>query len=579
MAKKGSRNATTPSPKFYPKSWEGVNSKTWQSQTGMWAARHHHICSYLAMFPPSLPHYFIRRFTKPENTILDPFCGRGTTPVAAASLNRIGIGNDLNPLAIALTRGKLSNPSLDDVLVRLDELELGYDSSEWKYFSGVPNKIRMIFNVNTLRQLMYMKRELDWSKPGIDSFITAVLLGALHGSSEGFLSVSMPNTFSMSWNYVKKFIKDKKLKKPDRDVFKVLRKRIERTLGEGKLLGKGKVFESDVRNLGEHVDPCTVDLLFTSPPYLKVIKYGLYNWIRLWYLDCNHEKVDSRLDDTHALKDYRNFMEDTLKVALPLIEPKKGFACWVIGDVGELNLAWEIWKVAESITIQDPKRGELKWKLLAIIDDEIPPEEKTTKMWKTLVHKVVRFDHDGVIVDVVAESTDAKEAQNILEMTEEIDDTSLNIITEKTNDKSGKATPIDRILIIAPEGSKPKSYVKDSNMTWKERTGRYSRRTTMIRRKILQDALDEVEQLKKIEILASIISHGKGGLEVDHFSDGSTVTKKGLEIPLPRKITKKLLLEKLLNHVGEELKERDYIEGGTVTTDALIRIYRGLLLQ
>ena len=32
----------------------------------------------------------------------------------------------------------------------------------------------------------------------------------------------------------------------------------------------------------------------------------------------------------------------------------------------------------------------------------------------------------------------------------------LRIRTEKTNDKSGKATPTDRILIIAPESANPK---------------------------------------------------------------------------------------------------------------------------
>ena len=36
-------------------------------------------------------------------------------------------------------------------------------------------------------------------------------MGAMHGSSSGFLSVEMPNTFSMSWEYVKKYIKEKEL--------------------------------------------------------------------------------------------------------------------------------------------------------------------------------------------------------------------------------------------------------------------------------------------------------------------------------------------------------------------------------
>ena len=39
-------------------------------------------------------------------------------------------------------------------------------------------------------------------------------------------------------------------------------------------------------------------------------------------------------------------------------------------------------------------------------------------------------------------------------------------ITEDITDKSGKATPIDRILIIAPESSKPKSLLDVEEISW-----------------------------------------------------------------------------------------------------------------
>ena len=400
----------------YPKRWRGVNPKSWQEKTGMWAAKHHHICSYLAMFPPSLPHYFIKRFTKKGATVLDPFSGRGTTAVAAASLSRIGLCNDLNPLAVELSKGKLSNPSLSSVTSRLDQLEQNYVPNNWSDFSNVEDRIRMIYHNSTLSQLLFLRNELDYSQQGADSFITAILLGSLHGGSEGFLSVSMPNTFSMSENYIKSYIERENLEKPKRDVFSVLRKRIQRVLSQGELPGKGTVYHEDVRNLGSVVEPGTVDLLFTSPPYLKVIKYGMYNWIRLWYLDNDSEEVDKSLDDTHALDDYLEFMNDTLRTTLPLIEPEKGFSCWVIGDVGEFNLAWAVWKlVGEKIEIENSNGEIIRWKLLAIIDDRIPSNEKTTRLWK---------------------------------------------------DKKGKATSVDRILIIAPQTSNPKTRISDPKMVW-----------------------------------------------------------------------------------------------------------------
>lgn len=48
-----------------------------------------------AAFPVALPDWFIRLFTDPGDTVLDPFAGSGTTLVAASRLGRNGIGIDV----------------------------------------------------------------------------------------------------------------------------------------------------------------------------------------------------------------------------------------------------------------------------------------------------------------------------------------------------------------------------------------------------------------------------------------------------------------------------------------------------
>ena len=60
------------------------------------------MCSYMAMFPPNLPHYFIEKCTQTGDVVLDPFCGRGTTPLEACLMGRAAVGNDLNCLAYTL---------------------------------------------------------------------------------------------------------------------------------------------------------------------------------------------------------------------------------------------------------------------------------------------------------------------------------------------------------------------------------------------------------------------------------------------------------------------------------------------
>src|SRR5688500_14028457 len=68
----------------------------WKTQQRLWGHSFHPMCSYLASFPAALTHAFIARYSRPGDVVLDPFSGRGTTPLQAGAEGRIGVGNDLN---------------------------------------------------------------------------------------------------------------------------------------------------------------------------------------------------------------------------------------------------------------------------------------------------------------------------------------------------------------------------------------------------------------------------------------------------------------------------------------------------
>src|SRR5215831_3861753 len=61
-----------------------------------------HEISYRACFKPQLPRFFIERLTQPGDLVYDPFMGRGTTPLEAALLGRVPVGNDANPLSLVM---------------------------------------------------------------------------------------------------------------------------------------------------------------------------------------------------------------------------------------------------------------------------------------------------------------------------------------------------------------------------------------------------------------------------------------------------------------------------------------------
>ncbi len=68
--------------------------------------------NHSAVFPEKLPEWFIKLFTKPGDTVLDPFMGSGTTIFVANSLHRDSIGIEILPEFYELVKKKIPNNQL-----------------------------------------------------------------------------------------------------------------------------------------------------------------------------------------------------------------------------------------------------------------------------------------------------------------------------------------------------------------------------------------------------------------------------------------------------------------------------------
>ena len=367
----------------------------WHSISPRWGHAMHTMCSYHGMFPAKVAHHFIQRYSRPDDVVLDPFSGRGTTALQARAEGRKAISNDLNPLAYVLSRAKSDPPSWEKIHAFTDGLETEYKRCK-RDAPDVSPDIRMLYHDNTLKQLCYIRGRLlskkitTWSQEEL--MLAGALAGIMHGSwrrddTSQYLSISMPNTFSMSPAYVEKFIREKGLKKIDQDVFDRLRDKLARLYLDDTAGVSGKTYHADAAKLldSSRMKPGSVDLVVTSPPYLQVVNYGTANWIRLWLLGIDEvgrehgagrKKLNADLDHRHTYTSYREFMLRTV-LGTQRVLKRDGVAVLVIGDVADpgkdpVPLAKKLW---------DDIEADTELRLIELVEDDLPAHNKVSRIW------------------------------------------------------------------------------------------------------------------------------------------------------------------------------------------------------
>jgi len=76
--------------------------------SGHWTFGGERQVGHEAMFPEELPRRLIRMFSFPEEVVLDPFLGSGTTVRVALELGRNGVGYEIQPAFIPIIQEKLN---------------------------------------------------------------------------------------------------------------------------------------------------------------------------------------------------------------------------------------------------------------------------------------------------------------------------------------------------------------------------------------------------------------------------------------------------------------------------------------
>ena len=91
-----------------------------------------HNAKYWGNFIPQIPNQFLRRYTKQNEWVLDPFLGSGTTLIECKRLGRNGIGIELLPDVIELANNNISSEynkfNIQTEIINADSTKLDFNN-------------------------------------------------------------------------------------------------------------------------------------------------------------------------------------------------------------------------------------------------------------------------------------------------------------------------------------------------------------------------------------------------------------------------------------------------------------------
>lgn len=239
------------------------------------------------MFPLEFPLGILKRNARKGQTILDPFCGRGTTNFAARLLGLQSLGVDSSPVAFAISSAKLVAPNPEAVV---DEARsIIADASSARVPEG--DFWRLAYDESVLLKLCLIRDALavDCTTPERIA-LRGIILGALHGPRQkvllSYFSNQSPRTYGPKPAYAVRYWTERGMTPPKVDVLELVERKATR-LYQPALAALGSARHADSRHVSA-LEPSSpqgkFDWVITSPPYYGMKTYISDQWLRNWFV-------------------------------------------------------------------------------------------------------------------------------------------------------------------------------------------------------------------------------------------------------------------------------------------------------
>ena len=274
----------------------------------------------------------VSQFTKPGDTIYDPFSGAGTVALESWMAGRNVIASDLSPYAFVLSKAKTSPPiNIQETIKCLDKYWLmAIEEQKQIDLRQVPKWVRSFFHPDTLREALAIRNVLLHHRQW---FLLSCLLGILHHWRPGFLSYPCSHTVP----YLKSKLYPRS-SHPElysyREVYPRLLAKVQRAFKRVPYLNRQLLRKTKLSDAVSTVSICNirkVSAIITSPPYMNSLSYARDNRLRLWFLGVNdHKKLEPALSPRKS--EFLAMMQRLLLIWSKLLV-KNGHCILVLGAV------------------------------------------------------------------------------------------------------------------------------------------------------------------------------------------------------------------------------------------------------
>lgn len=241
----------------------------------------HSLHPYPARFIPQIPRKAIQELSKVGDTVLDPFCGGGTTLLESILLNRNAIGIDNNEVAYLISKAKTTHYSEED----LENLKLFVKSIDFSLYNSEDNKIIIIPKYDRIFYWFDEQAVLDLGKLRglIDQLDGKIKLLALAVFSSIIVRFSYQDSDTRYSRKQQEYKIGSAIENYKTKLCYAI-SRAEEIVNSPKALSE--VFLGDGRKI-DFIEKETINLIVTSPPYLNAYDYHKYHRHRLHWIDGN----------------------------------------------------------------------------------------------------------------------------------------------------------------------------------------------------------------------------------------------------------------------------------------------------